>query len=700
MKCILDIECSWTILPETKRPNPSPYLDTNKLVSVGLLFFDDSGILGSEYLVFHHTEVYKACQAESFKKLQDSLDKVDLVIGHNLKFDMSWLYTCGLTYSGSLYDTMICEYVFSKGLKRPLSLDESCKRYGLDSKSDILGEYRDRGINTHEVPLKELIEYGQQDILITKQLYDKQQELIASDEDCKYMHKSIKLMNETLPVLIDMERNGINIDLTELSRVEKQYREELNLLQVKLNALVVKVMGHTPINLDSPEHLCWVIYSRQVKDKPFWKQSFNLGTEMRNSVMKVKHTTRMSEREFIGFVKDNTIKLKKTEAKQCEVCNGIGRIRKKKTDGTDFKRDTLCKECGGCGYNYIPLNSWAGFRLTPLGSEFAASGGFSTDKLTLQELLLGDISEDCREFLVNLLRMNAISTYLTTFVEGIKKNAKNSVLHTSFNQCITATGRLSSSNPNFQNLPRAKTFPIRRVITSRFLGGKILSVDFKQLEFRVAAILANDKQAEADIINNVDIHIFTRDTITAAGQPMDRQDAKIRTFKPLYGGVKGTKAEEAYYKSFLLKYKGIDEWQKRLESEALYTKQIKSPSGRIYAFPNVRRLPSGNVLGHTQIKNYIVQGFATGDINPLAMIELYRQIQKRCKYSKIILSVHDDITIDVHPSEEDLVITIVKTVFKYMNQHVKEYFGIDTVIPIEGELSIGDNWLDKKEIAV
>lgn len=696
MKCVLDIECSWTVLPDTKRPNPSPFLTSNKLVSVGLIFFDDLGATSKDYLIFKHTEVDDECQAKSFKILQEYLNKVDLIVGHNLKFDMTWLYECGLTYSGALYDTMIAEYVFSKGLKRPLSLDESCKRYGLDTKSDILGDYRNKGVNTHEVPLKELIEYGEQDLIITKQLYDNQQELIASDEDCKYMSKSVKLMNDTLAVIIDMERNGINVDLEALDIVEKQYKEELTQLQTKLNQIVINVMGHTPINLDSPEHLSWVIYSRQVKDKPFWKQYFNLGTEMRNSVVKVKHITHMSSNEFNKSVKENTIKLKKTEAKQCEDCNGAGRIRKKKTDGTDFKKETGCKACNGCGYNYIPLSKYAGFKISPLGAEWAAAGGFSTDKITLNELLLGDISDECREFLTALLRMNAVTTYLTTFVEGIKKNAKGGILHTSFNQCITATGRLSSSNPNFQNLPRAKTFPIRRVITSRFNGGKILSVDFEKFEFTVAAILSNDEVAKKEIIDGVDIHIYTMDTLNNAGMNIDRQDAKSRTFGPLYGKTKGNKAEEEYFKAFKEKYKGITKWHERLESEALHFKQIKSPSGRIYAFPNVRRLPSGNVLNSTQIKNYPVQGFATADISPIAMIEVNKKI-KHLK-SKLVLVVHDDLTLDIHPDEIDICIIIIKDVFNNINNYLEEYFQLKTDIPIKGEISIGDNWLDKSKI--
>ncbi len=106
-------------------------------------------------------------------------------------------------------------------------------------------------------------------------------------------------------------------------------------------------------------------------------------------------------------------------------------------------------------------------------------------------------------------------------------------------QAVTATGRLSSRDPNFQKQPRGGTFPIRKVIQSRFEGGQIIEVDFAQLEFRTAVFLAQDEQGMADIKNKIDVHKFTADVIGVS-----RQDAKAHTFKPLYGGTTGTDDEK------------------------------------------------------------------------------------------------------------------------------------------------------------
>lgn len=696
MKIVLDIETTRTAITG-KRASPSCYLPTNRLVTVQYHIIDTNN---TNTLVFNHKEWEHETGYLEHTALQMLLNKATLLILHNGKFDLSWLFECGFKYDGAIYDTMIAEYVFAKGLKKPLSLKDSCERYGLDAKSDILESYWEKGINTNEVPLKELIEYGEQDLLITKQLYDKQQERILNEPDCAYMNKSIRLMNASLPSLIDMERAGMYIDLEELDRVEKQYKKEYAEIETRLKHIVVDVMGHTPINLESPEHLAWVLYSRKVKDKKIWTEIFNLGTELRNSVSKTKYSRRMLTGEFRTRVRENTNVIKKTEASQCLVCLGKGKVTKEKKDGTPFKKPSICHNCEGTGFLYKQLKAYAGFKLDPLGSEYASMGGFSTDKLTILKLLEDpDLKPNCREFLTGLLRINAISTYLGTFVEGIKNNVQGNILHLNVNTCITATGRLSSSNPNLQNLPRAKTFPIRKVIISRWKDGSILSVDFEKFEFTIAAILSGDEIAKKEIIDGVDIHVFTRDTLNAAGMNIDRQDAKSRTFGPLYGKIRGTEAEEAYFKAFKEKYKGITEWHHRLEQEALNTKQIKSPSGRIYAFPFAKRLSSGIVNPHTQIKNYLVQGFATADITPVAMIEVCKLMKTHNVQSKLILTVHDDLTFDIHPEEVQIMTDIIKTVFNAMNDYVFDYFGVKTEVPIRGELSIGKNWMEKDKIA-
>ena len=115
---------------------------------------------------------------------------------------------------------------------------------------------------------------------------------------------------------------------------------------------------------------------------------------------------------------------------------------------------------------------------------------------------------------VNCTLIFCLRTYLSTFVEGMENNVdENNFIHPEFMQCITATGRLSSRNPNFQNMPRGSTFRIRKVVESRFEGGSIIEGDYSQLEFRVAGFLANDSQIYKDVEDGVDVHAYTASVI-------------------------------------------------------------------------------------------------------------------------------------------------------------------------------------------
>lgn len=693
----LDIETTYQGAWGSDIQDPTPYNTSNKLVSVG--YKTTTG--EQDYLIFHHKESKDRKKfLDNVKKLQDVLNRSKLIIGHNLKFDMSWLYECGFKYTGQFYDTMIFEYVNARGLKVPLSLAETCKRYGLPDKGDILQEYCGKQkLNVEEVPLSSLIEYGSNDVDITLRLFDEQRKLLRSSPLIKSMSPAMRLMNDFLEVLIDVERNGVRIDVEALNAVEIDFKAQHAALEAKLKELLVAVMGHTPINLGSPEQVSWVLHSIKVIDKEKWKTLFNLGTEERNGVSKKKYIKRYDEADFRKIIQENCIPLRKTRAEQCPDCRGTGRIQRYNKGGEARKGLNVCHRCNKTGILYVSLSEIAGFKLKPLSYEWAATGGFSSDKESIDALLEAGVSGKAKEFLECLKEYNAISTYLSSFVEGIRKNIRHDLLlHTNFNQCITATGRLSSTRPNLQNQPRESTFPIRRVFVSRFNNGIVLNADFKQLEFRVAAYLAQCTNAIKDILNGVDVHQQTADAITNGGQSTSRQDAKKSTFRPLYGGTSGTKAQLAYFEYFFNHYDGIFRWHSKLCDEALNNLYIQTPSGRVYAFPFCVRRKNGSVAFGTQIKNYPVQGFATGDILPVTMYEIYRLMKDANVKSKLCLTVHDSIVADVHPSEFDIMVDIFREGFARTIQALKERFGIEFNIPLDMDLDFGRNLLEKTKI--
>ena len=677
----VDVETSWQ-KNENGGYDPSPFHQDNILVSVGL-----NSYWGDEYYFTNHSErIDEGC----FHKIQETLDKTTLLVGHNIKFDLMWLLEAGFKCSGRVYDTMLGEYILNKGIRKSLTLEMSCRRRKIGSKDSAIKEWMDRGVSFENIPADVVEEYGKIDVQITRRLFDSQMADFKLEKN-KHLLMTAKMMNEFLVVLSDMERNGININIEDLNSVEREFRAEFAYLKQKIDKIVYKQMGDTKINLSSPEQLSWLIYSIKPKDKKEWCKIFNIGIDKNTG--KNKKRPQYSRLQFRNLVTDNTIPIFKTVAQQCLHCKGKGVIKKIKKDGSPFKNYSKCPECDGEGYIYTEMAKYAGFRQRPKSVYDVSESGFRTDKITLSKIA-AEAEGEFKEFIDAVVRHNAVDTYLNTFVEGLKNfTNEKGFLHPKFMQAVTATGRLSSRDPNFQNQPRGKTFPIRKVVTSRFDGGKILEIDFAQLEFRTAVYLAQDKQGMEDIKNKIDVHQYTADIIGVS-----RQDAKAHTFKPLYGGVTGTEDEKRYYTKFLEKYKDIKTWHDRLQSEAIRYKRIKLPTGREYSFPYAERTPWGGSTYGTQIKNYPVQGFATADIVPLACINIYKLMKDKGVKSLLVNTVHDSIVADVYPGEEDVMSDIFNQGTADVIPALKQYYKIDFNVPLDTELKIGNNWLDMKEV--
>ena len=677
----VDVETSWQ-KNENGGYDPSPFHEDNILVSVGL-----NSYWGDEYYFTNHSErIDEGC----FHKIQETLDKTTLLVGHNIKFDLMWLLEAGFKYSGRVYDTMLGEYILNKGIRKSLTLEMCCRRRKIGSKDSAVKEWMDRGVSFENIPADVVEEYGKIDVQITRRLFDSQMSDFKLEKN-KHLLMTAKMMNEFLVVLTDMERNGININVEDLNNVEREFRAEFAYLKQKIDKIVYKQMGDTKINLSSPEQLSWLIYSIKPKDKKDWCKIFNIGIDKNTG--KNKKRPQYSRLQFRNLVTDNTTPIFRTVASQCMGCKGKGVIKRIKKDGSPFKNYSKCVDCDGDGYVYTEMAKYAGFRQRPKSVYDVAESGFRTDKITLSKIA-AEAEGEFKEFIDAVVRHNAVDTYLNTFVEGLKNfTNEKGFLHPKFMQAVTATGRLSSRDPNFQNQPRGKTFPIRKVVTSRFDGGKILEIDFAQLEFRTAVYLAQDKQGMEDIKNKIDVHQYTADIIGVS-----RQDAKAHTFKPLYGGVTGTEDEKRYYTKFLEKYKDIKTWHDKLQSEAIRYKRIKLPTGREYSFPYAERTPWGGSTYGTQIKNYPVQGFATADIVPLACINIYKLMKDKGVKSLLVNTVHDSIVADVYPGEEDVMSNIFNQGTAEVIPALKQYYKIDFNVPLDTELKIGNNWLDMKEV--
>jgi len=681
MKLTLDIEN--TVTKRNGKLHLDPFEPDNTMVMVGML--DD---LGHEDIVtFDHSEQQPTTEGRYI--VQKKLDDTALLIMHNASHDLMWLWESGFTYEGAIFDTMLGEYILQRGQKEPLSLEACAERYDLDTKKqDSLKEWLKAGKSVRDMDHTELSDYLSADLHATQQLYER---LRIQYEDCNSLEATIKLTNQLAVHLARIYQRGFAVDLEALEDVRKEFEQERVTLTRELEEQVRELMGDRPINLNSPEQLSWVIYSKKPDDKKVWADLFD---------------PYMPDANYRSTVHANTSKLYKQKAQKCHECGGTGQIRKVKKDGTLYTRTNKCSTCTGIGYSFVDnIPNVAGLKFNAPTAKWISANGFSTSKdrlVYLEGVARQRDMQNAVQFLQRVRRLSAVDTYLSSFVEGIHNYVKqDGKLHVSLLQHRTATGRLSGANPNMQNMPRGGTFPVKRVFKSRWDGGKIIEADFAQLEFRVAAFLSQDKTAIDEVTTGFDVHSYTAKVISDAGQNISRQDAKSHTFAPLYGasGFGRTPAEASYYEQFTKKYSGIARWHKELAREALGTGKITTPSGREFSFPDVVRRSNGSVTYFTQIKNFPVQSFATADIVPISLIYIDKMLGANQLHSCIVNTVHDSIVIDVHPNEKDKVLRIINAANDKLLGIVNRKWNIDFNLPLLLEAKIGDNWLDTVDVS-
>ena len=682
MRVVLDVENSVT--KRNGKDHMDPFEPSNELVQVGMLNADDHK---QRWIVNLNHDEAKDTTGKGRKFVQQVLDMTTLLIMHNAQHDLMWLWESGFKYDGSIYDTMLAEYVLDRGQRSPLSLAACAERRQLEvQKDDTLKRYFKEGYNVNEIPLKELTFYLRHDLLTTSELFHAIEADYAKP-DSTSLHTIRDTTFDTCRTLTQMYMSGIRVDLQVLEQVRHEFEKEKAEIEARLQTKVRELMGATPINLNSPEQMSQVVFSKRIKNKGEWAQLFDYTSTVQ---------------EYKEAVEANSETIYRTKAYTCPTCEGQGKTYKVKKDGTKYAKPNKCKDCEARGFRLEETSQVAGLKFTAPSKDWISANGFSTSKGNLETLEATAKNRgmaDAAAFLADLKRLSAISSYLSSFVEGIANYTKHDgFLHVGLTQHITATGRFSGRNPNMQNMPRGGTFPVKKVFVSRWDGGKIMEADFAQLEFRTAAFLAQDETAMEEIATGFDVHSYTAKVITEAGQQTSRQEAKAHTFAPLFGatGYGRSKAEAAYYHHFVEKYRGVAAWHKNLGEEAIRFNKITNISGRQYAFPDCKRRDNGMPSHFTMIKNYPVQGFATGDVVPVVLNRLHELLQPL--QSCVVNSVHDSMVVDVHPDEERKVLHIIELLNQGINDLVEQVYNVKMNVPLLLEAKIGPNWLDTVDV--
>lgn len=301
-----------------------------------------------------------------------------------------------------------------------------------------------------------------------------------------------------------------------------------------------------------------------------------------------------------------------------------------------------------------------------------------------------------------ILEFRSLKKLLSTYIETLPTlvNTKSGKIHASFNQAVASTGRLSSNNPNLQNIP------IRdengREIRKAFIPSQgdyvILSADYSQIELRLMAHVSNDEQMLEAFQHGEDIHAATAAKIfkipLAEVTREQRSRAKTANFGMIYGisafglsqrlGISRTEAKElidGYFATYTGVKKYMDScvtnarelgWVATIFNRKRYLPDISSNNG------TVRGLAERNAI------NAPIQGSAA-DIVKLAMINIHREFEQQKLQSKMIIQVHDELVFDVYKPELEKVKEIVKTCMEG---------AVKLKIPIEVDMGTGNNWLE------
>lgn len=553
----------------------------------------EAELLGLSFSWKKANAYYVTAQDDFLKKLKSILEDEKIQkIGHNIKFDMEVLKTAGIALRGKIFDTMIASYLINPGTRQH-SLDNlvfSELGHQMQPITELIGKGKAQ-ISLKEVDLQTVSDYACEDADFTFRLYQPLKEQLAEKNNLE-LAQDIEM--PLIPVLAEVEKNGILLDTDFLNNLGKKVGKEIKDLEEKIYKL-----AKTKFNIASPLQLKKVLF------------------------------------EDLGI-------------------------------------------------------STQGLAHTKTGVSTAAS--------ELEKL------QGKYEIVRYLMRYRELTKLQSTYIEALPELVDlNGRLHTSFNQTIAATGRLSSSEPNLQNIPiRTKLgAEIRKAFTAP-RGFKILAADYSQIELRIVASLANDKTMIDTFKKDEDIHTATAAIINKV-RPEEvtkqmRYNAKAVNFGIIYGQgpvglaqVTGISRSEAqnFIDDYFLNFSAIKKYLEGIKKFAAEKGYVETMFGRRRYLPEINSsMPPVRAGAERAAINHPIQGTAA-DLLKLAMIEIHHQLPKVSAESKMILQVHDELVFEV-PDKD------VKKVAKLVKEEMNKVAKIK--VPIKTEVAAGKNWGELTEV--
>ena len=324
-----------------------------------------------------------------------------------------------------------------------------------------------------------------------------------------------------------------------------------------------------------------------------------------------------------------------------------------------------------------------------------------TGQYSTSEEVLSSLAND-HKIIEDILEWRSLDKLQNTYVKSLPNEVSSLTnrVHSSFNQTVTTTGRLSSNNPNLQNIPirTANGQKIRRAFIPRGSDYILMAADYSQIELRVIASMSNEENMIDAFVNNQDIHTMTASKIYNVDPENvtreQRGNAKTVNFGIIYGvsafGLSqqtdlNRSESKVMIDNYFLNYPGLKKYMSDQIDFARNNGYVETIMGRRRYLQNINS--QNNMLRSSSERNAInapIQGSAA-DIIKIAMININSELKKQSLKSKMLLQVHDELVFDVHKSEKDQIKDIVKNT---MESAVK------LKVPLKIDLEFGKNWLE------
>ena len=593
-----------------------------------------------------------------FAHIVESTNVSTVLCGHNLSFDLLYLYKTFPELKSKLqthriWDTQLAEYILTAQRSKFSSLDELAVKYKLPLKDDKISKYFKAGLGADKIPEEELTPYLEQDVTNTVAIAQKQYEQAVQQGQVALIESQMEALHATTEMMF----NGLYIDIDRLNKYTVEVVDSYVSVKLDLEKLTKDYVE----DINSPKQ---------------WSQFFFGGKK------------RVKVKEAVGLYKNGNTKYKLVE-KTVAIKPFI---------------------------DYVPDPEKVS----------AKTGQVSVDDYVLNDMLKHTFDAKTIQIINGLLKYRELSKQLSTYVQGLSKHVINNYIHGKLNHTATVTGRLSSTNPNLQNISNN---PIKQIFTSRFGDdGVIVEVDFNQLEVVALAHVTKDKQLIYDIVGGVDIHsALYQDMFGRLPTKEERKPFKSRTFQLIYGaGAKaiskqaGCSLEEAkrFINVFYGRYKEVAKWHtdfaatveryavNDVNEEGVRDKfrsyVHQTETGRRFYFAEYYNEDTWSTrmynFSPTELKNYPVQGLATGDIVPMMLGVIFRKL-RGLEYVKMVNTVHDSIMFDVRKEYQDVFVDQISGILMNTHAYFQETFKKPLALKLKAGASVGKNWFNMEELS-